>query len=90
MIRFECDKCGASLGPNDAERFIVRIEVFAAAGPIDLSAEDLTRDAASQMREIIESLEGADPNDVEDQTYRSLRFDLCVSCHRAYLQKPLG
>ncbi len=90
MIRFECDRCGASLGANDAERFIVKIEAYAAAGPIELSAEELAEDRSESIKGIIEGLNQADPDHVEDQTYRSLRVDLCRTCHRAYLASPLG
>ena len=39
MIRYECDKCGASVGGNDSQRYIVRLEVFAAEGNIDLETD---------------------------------------------------
>ncbi len=90
MIRFECDRCKTSLSANDARRFIVRIEAYAAAGPVDLSADALEKDHSESIRRIIEQLNGADPDDVEDQTYRGFRFDLCTECHRAFLAKPLG
>ncbi len=90
MIRFECDTCGASLGANDANRFIVRIEAFAAAGPLEFTADDLRADATSEIRKLIDQLHMADADEIEDQTYRSMRFDLCAACHRAYLKDPLG
>ncbi|MEE9296458.1 MAG: hypothetical protein V3W34_16060 [Phycisphaerae bacterium] len=90
MIRFECDRCGALLAPNDAQRFIVRIEAFAAAGSIELAQDDADRDRSEQITRLIESLNNADPDQIEDQTYRSMRFDLCATCHRAYLASPLG
>ena len=90
MIRFECDRCGTSLSANDARRFIVRIEAYAAAGPVDLSADLLETDQSESIRRIIEQLNVADPDEVEDQTYRGFRFDLCTECHRGFLAKPLG
>ncbi len=35
MIRYECDKCGRALAANDRQRYIVKMEVFAAAEHID-------------------------------------------------------
>jgi hypothetical protein len=90
LIRFECDKCGAALEANDAARYIIKIEAYAAAGPIEFSEEEMSRDHSAQIQRIIEELNNADPDRVEDQTYRSLRFDLCAKCHRAYLDRPLG
>lgn len=90
VIRFECDKCGAALIANDTNRFIVKIEAYAAAGPVEFSAEDLAKDRSDELRALLEQLNQADPDEIEDQTYRSLRFDLCARCHRAFLRKPLG
>ena len=44
MIRYECDKCGARMVANDPKRYIVRLEVYAAAGPVELdtSRQELT------------------------------------------------
>lgn len=90
MIRFECDKCRQPLAANDARRYIVKIEAFAAAGPIEFSAHDLNRDRASQIEALIDDLSNADPGAIEDQTYRCFRFDLCANCHRDFLANPLG
>lgn len=90
MIRFECDKCRRHLAANDAQRYIVKIEAYAAAGPIEFAADDLDREHKSQIEALIDDLNRADPSDIEDQTYRSFRFDLCAACHRAFLTNPLG
>ncbi len=89
MIRYECDKCGAKLGANDPRRFIVKIEVYAAAGPLDLSEED-GQSPAGDVSEIVAELARADPDDVEDQVYRCFRLDLCDDCRKALIARPLG
>ena len=89
-IRFECDKCGAVLAANDAKRFIVKMEVFAAAGPIEFTSADLAKDRSGELSALIDHLNHADPDEIEDQTYRNLRFDLCATCHRALLRNPLN
>ena len=89
MIRYECDKCGRKMGPNDAQRFIVKMEIFAAAGHLDLDAADATHDE-SALAGVIESLKKADPDEIEDQTYRAFRFDVCDACRRILLDRPLG
>ena len=89
-IRYDCDMCGIRLGPNDSDRYIVKIEAFAAAGPLEIAEDDLAQDPSAALTELIDDLKSADPNEIEDQTYRSFRFDLCPTCHRRYLKDPLG
>lgn len=88
MIRYECDKCGLGMAANDPQRYIVRLEVFAAAGHIDLDGE-VEEEPGKGMRKVIQELSQADPDEVEDQTYRLLRFDLCNACRRHLLINPL-
>lgn len=88
MIRYECDRCGVHLGANDSQRFIVKLEVYAAAGHVDLTS-DPHADPQRELDEIIKSLSAADPDEVEDQTYRCLRFDYCDACRRRLLAEPL-
>jgi len=90
MIRFECDKCRRRLAANDPHRDIVKIEAYAAAGPIDFGAGDLTRDSRQEIETLLDQLQMANPEAIEDQTYRCFRFDLCRNCHAAYLHAPLG
>ncbi|MFH1108495.1 MAG: hypothetical protein V1790_04755 [Planctomycetota bacterium] len=88
MIRYECDRCGVAMGANDLRRFIVKLEVYAAAGHVDLTP-DLKGDPQREMDEIMKSLAVADPDEVEDQTYRCFRFDVCDACRRSLLANPL-
>lgn len=74
---------------NDSQRFIVRMEIYAAAGVLDLDKEGRGTSGAS-MQDVLAQLATADPDEIEDQTYRQLRFDLCDACRRVLLTKPLG
>lgn len=89
MIRYECDRCGLSLGPNDAHRYIVKLEIYAAAGHIELTDES-TDHGGPALAGVLKTLASADPDDVEDQTYRVFRFDVCDRCRREVLRRPLG
>lgn len=89
MIRYECDRCGLSLGANDAQRFIVKIEVYAAAGHVDLDAE-ASGDTVQKLAEVLNDLASADPDEVEDKTYRCFHFDVCDACRRKIMLAPLG
>ena len=90
MIRYECDKCGRRLDADDPHHFIVKIEVYAAATPLDISPDDLARDHGEEIRRLIQQMSEADPDEIEDRTYRRFRFDLCGECQRAFLTAPLG
>ncbi len=90
MIRYECDRCGHPLGANDTGRFIVKMEVYAAAGPVDITPADSQRDHTDEIEALVRQLERANPDEIEDQVYRCLRFDLCADCHRDLLRNPLG
>lgn len=76
------------MSANDPGRYIVKIEVYAAAGPIDLGKET-DADRPGEWRAVIEQLRAADPTEIEDQTYRLFQFDLCDACRREYLRSPL-
>ena len=89
MIRYECDKCGRVLEANDRQRFIVKMEIFAAADHLDLDA-DSSGDPGRELANLLTHLAKADPDEIEDQTYRSFRFDLCDACRKELLARPLG
>lgn len=89
MIRYECDKCGRPMGANDLQRYIVKLEVYAAAGHVELDPESIA-DPQAELSAILDKLAVADPDEVEDQTYRAFRFDVCDTCRRRLLARPLG
>lgn len=89
MIRYECDKCGEGLTANDANRFIVKLEVYAAAGHLEFDA-DAVENASEELDTLLSQLRSADPDEIEDQTYRSFRFDVCNGCRKELLLRPLG
>ncbi len=90
MIRYRCDKCGCPLNANDPRRFILKMEVYAAAAPLEFNKNDLAKDRTEEIERLVEQLSNADPDEIENQTYRILRFDLCRECHQMFLQRPLG
>ncbi len=90
MIRYRCDKCGCSMTADDSRRFIVKLEVYAAAAPLEFNESRLAKDHTEEINHLVEQLSNANPDEIEDQTYRTLRFDLCRECQRKLLQHPLG
>ena len=90
MIRYRCDGCGIDLESDGSNHFIVKIEVFAAAGRLEFTNQELQRDHSAELRRLIGELETSSPDDVEDRVYRAMRYDLCPDCQRRFLCGPLG
>ncbi len=90
VIRYRCDGCQHDLQRDGSNHFIVRIEAFAAAGTLEFTEKDLQRDHRSEMETIIRDLACTSPDEIEDQVYRSFRYDLCPECHRVFLKNPLA
>jgi CRISPR/Cas system-associated protein Cas7 (RAMP superfamily) len=84
-----CDACGAGLLIESEVRYLVKIEVYAAYDPLELTGQDLSRDHRANMAQLIESMKGMDPRELEDQVYKKFQFDLCPVCQREYLKDPL-
>jgi len=81
--------CGKGLLVDEDVRYIVKIEVYAAYDPLELTEEDLEGDHLAEMSAIFEQTEGKDAEELEEEVYKSFRFDLCMECQKKYLQDPL-
>ncbi|RIK67515.1 MAG: hypothetical protein DCC65_06715 [Planctomycetota bacterium] len=90
MIRYRCDGCGLDLERDGSNHYIVRIEAFAAAGKLEFTRQDVERDHSEEIRKLIADIEKRSPDEIEDQVYRSFRYDLCPACHRRYIAAPLN
>lgn len=90
MIRYRCDGCGLDLERDGSNHYILKMEAFAAAGRLDFSREEVERDHEAEMKRLIAELEKRSPDELEDQVYRNMRFDLCPECHRHFLLSPLA
>lgn len=90
MIRYRCDGCGLDLERDGSNHYILKMEAYAAAGRLDFSREEVERDHEAEMKRLIAELEKRSPDELEDQVYRNLRFDLCPECHRRFLLSPLA
>ena len=90
MIHFTCDMCGKTLLADEDTRYVVKVEVYAAYDPMELTSEDLEEDRTDEIQDLLGEMADTDAEDLEDQVYRTFRFDLCPECHAAYLKDPLG
>ena len=89
MIRYRCDNCQKDLARDGSNHYILKIEAFAAAGRLEFTAADMERDHTAEIKRVIAELENVSADQIEDQVYRSLRFDLCPACHHRFLTDPL-
>ena len=89
MDQQTCDLCGKPLLLGEAVRYEVRIQVYAAYDPLELTEADLAQDLRPQIRSLLGQLEGMDPQEAEDSVYKEFRFDLCMACQKRYLRCPL-
>ena len=90
MVHYTCDMCGKPLLLDEEVRYVVKIEVYAAYDPMEVSEDEINEDHTEEMNELCESLEHADEKEMEDRIYKTFRFDLCAECHGKYLKDPLG
>lgn len=89
MIRYSCDLCKRDLHPEEEIRYVVKMEISAAFDPV-CTEEDGDRDHLQEIQEILERLEDAEDEQIGDEVYQQLRFDLCPECRKKFLRNPLG
>ena len=77
--------CGKDLDAT-AERFIVKLEVFAAAETTAILEEDLESD---HLEEIAELLREESETPTPTPAYQERRYDLCTDCQKTFLANPL-
>jgi len=88
MIRFSCDICKRDIDPEKDLRYVVKIEIYAAFDPMAIEEDD--RDHLQEIRDILERSEDAESDQIGDDVYQQLRFDLCPECRKRFLKNPLG
>ncbi len=93
MIRYSCDMCGRSLVPDEDERYVVKIEVYAACDSMDADCEDeefINDFEDDDDDESDVEMDNIDSGEIENIEYKTFRYDLCCKCHSRYLQDPLS
>lgn len=88
MQHFTCDLCGKSLGSQSDQRYVVKVEVFAAHDPAELTDDDLDVD---HMEEVSQMLSEMDQSTADlAPAFKQFRYDLCPDCHPRFLRDPLN
>ncbi|MBI5093997.1 MAG: hypothetical protein HZB26_16340 [Candidatus Hydrogenedentes bacterium] len=89
MIRYTCDGCGKQIAKN-ALRYTVKIDVRAAYDILEVGLMDLVRDHRAELLRLIESMKHKQPEEIEESVYKCIALDLCPSCQRAFISRPLA
>ncbi len=89
MFTHICDRCGQPMEKNQL-RYVAKIQVFAAADTLEITAEDLLKDSEEEMARLLRQCADMTEEELMRDVYVEFQFDLCRSCQRAYLANPLG
>ncbi len=91
MIHYNCDMCGKSLVPEEDDRYVVKIEIYAACDSMEVDDEDLINDLEEEEDDDDDDeVDNLDPDEIDSIEYKTFRYDLCSKCHSRYLQDPLS
>jgi len=90
MLRYSCDLCGRELDSQNDLRYVVRMEVYAAFDPLRTDESEDDRDHLEEVQDIIERMEDAECDQIGEDVYQQMRFDLCPECRKRFIKNPLG
>jgi hypothetical protein len=91
MLHVTCDLCGKELTPGDDHRYVVKMEVFAAHDPSEITEADLDDDHMEAVSQLLRDTDESpsDP-DSDAPAYKNFRYDLCPECHKKFVRDPLS
>ena len=91
MLHFSCDICGKDLAMGSSNRFVVKMEGYAAKDPVELTDDDMDADQVEEMARLLsEQEENGDDAPPALPACRKMRFDLCTFCYGKFVADPLG
>jgi hypothetical protein len=89
MMHFSCDFCGKDMTPDEAGRYVLKMEAYA-ANPTELTEDDLDADHVEEMARMLSELEDSDEGPQVLPLCKKMRFDLCPACFGKFVNDPLG
>jgi hypothetical protein len=91
MLHFSCDLCHKELLPGEDRRYVVKVDVFAAHDPAELTEADLDADHLDEVSQMIQEIEDGEAEPAElPPAQQKFRFDLCPACHKKFVRDPLN
>jgi len=89
MITHICDRCGRPIEQGQS-RYIAKIQVFAAADPLEITLEDLLRDTGREMEALLQQCGELSEEELMRDVFVQFQFDLCRACQKAYVTNPIA
>ena len=83
-----CEKCGREM-PDGSLAYELKIQVFADFDGV-LPEVKTADELEARLRELVETIEGADPNELMRDVYHEEQHLLCPGCRDRYLANPLN
>jgi len=91
MIQVSCDLCGKDLRPGEKQHYVVKIDVYPAHDPSQLTEADLEDDHLQAVSEILSDEESdLTELELEEPVHARHRFDLCAECRKKFVRDPLS
>jgi hypothetical protein len=91
MLHISCDICGKEIASGDESRYVVKIEVYAAHDPAELTEADLDEDHMEAVSQLLQEEADNLPDPDEDSpAYKNFRYDLCPECQKKFVRDPLN
>jgi hypothetical protein len=85
-----CDRCTTELTSGAGTFYRVVIDAVADPAPPVLSADDTEADVGTQIKAVLEKLQGLSAQEAMDQVHRRLTIHLCTPCYREWIENPTG
>ena len=89
MIHYSCDRCRRNLKPQEAIRYVIKMEIEATLEP-SADQVDSDCDCLLEMDQTLERLEEEILEEEETHLFQRKRFDLCPECYRKFIKNPIG
>jgi len=90
MLHITCDLCGKEIQAGEDSRYVVKLEVYAAHDPTEITEADLDEDHMEAVSQLLREME----DNLEDSeiapAYKKFRYDLCPECQKKFVRDPLG
>jgi hypothetical protein len=91
MLHVTCDLCGKELQMGDDPCYVVKIEVFAAHDPSEITEADLDEDHMEAVSQMLRDMDdGVEDPDLIEANPKSFRYDLCPCCRNRFVRDPLS
>jgi len=81
-----CDRCGKALLVDEPLRYVVKVEVYAAYDPLEVTRREIEgRDLDGEIQRLLREIADRDARELEREVYERRDLDLCPSCRQGFL-----